>query len=53
MSEYIYSIWEKTRKNQKLGSTCNFNKRVGGYVTPCDDFDNNTHEIWLYTIARN
>ncbi len=50
MPNYIYIIWEKTRKNQKIGSTCNFKKRIGGYITPCDDFDNNTHEIWLYTI---
>jgi superfamily II DNA or RNA helicase len=53
MPEYIYSIWEKIRKNQKLGSTCNFYKRVGGYITPCDDFDNNTHEIWLYNIIES
>lgn len=53
MKNYIYILWEKSRKNFKIGSTCNFNKRVGGYITPCDDFDNFTHDIWLYEITQS
>jgi superfamily II DNA or RNA helicase len=49
----IYIIWEKHRNNFKIGSTCNFSKRVGGYITSCDNFDNNTHDIWLFDIIKS
>jgi len=49
----IYYLGEKSRKNAKIGSTCHFKKRVGGYITSCDDFDNNTHEIILFTIIES
>ena len=50
---FIYYLWEKNRKNIKIGSTHDFTKRIGGYITPCDNFDNNTHEIWVYTIKES
>ena len=50
MSNQIYLLHEKTRHNFKIGSTCNFSNRIGGYITPCDYFDNFTHFIILYDI---
>ena len=50
---FIYYLWEKNRKNAKIGSSCDFKKRSGGYITSCDDFDNNTHEIILFTIIES
>lgn len=47
----IYIIHEKSRSNFKIGSTCNFTNRVGGYITCCDYFDSTTHYIELYTIT--
>ena len=53
MLNQIYIIYEKSRSNFKIGSTCNFANRIGGYITPCDYFDNSTHLIILYTIQSN
>lgn len=53
MSNQIYIIHEKIRHNFKIGSTCNFSNRVGGYITCCDYFDNSTHQIILYDIISN
>ena len=53
MSNQIYILHEKIRNNFKIGSTCNFNNRVGGYITCCDYFDNSTHHIILYEIYSN
>lgn len=50
MSNQIYIIHEKTRANFKIGSTCNFNNRIGGYITCCDYFDNSTHQIIFYMM---
>jgi hypothetical protein len=50
MSNQIYLLHEKSRHNFKIGSTCNFVNRIGGYITPCDYFDNSTHFIILYDI---
>ena len=50
---FIYYLWERSRINSKIGSTCDFKKRSGGYITSCDDFDNNTHEIILFTIIES
>jgi len=47
----IYLLHEKTRSNFKIGSTCNFSNRVGGYITCCDYFDSTTHYIELYDIT--
>lgn len=46
----IYLLHEKTRSNFKIGSTCNFANRIGGYITCCDYFDSTTHYIELYDI---
>lgn len=53
MQNQIYIIYEKTRYNFKIGSTCNFYNRVGGYITCCDYFDNYTHFIELYDIIKS
>jgi hypothetical protein len=50
MSNQIYLLHEKSRHNFKIGSTCNFSNRIGGYITPCDYFYNSTHFIILYGI---
>lgn len=50
MLSQIYIIHEKIKSNFKIGSTCNFNNRIGSYITPCDYFDNSTHFIVLYDI---
>lgn len=50
MSNQIYIIHEKIRANFKIGSTCNFYNRVGGYITCCDYFDSTTHNIELFDI---
>jgi hypothetical protein len=49
----IYIIHEKTRSNFKIGSTCNFTNRIGGYITCCDYFDSSTHYIELYDIIES
>jgi len=49
----IYLLHEKTRSNFKIGSTCNFANRIGGYITCCDYFDSTTHYIELYDITES
>ena len=49
---YIYILHEKSRNNFKIGSTCDFTKRVSNYITCCDEFNNNTHLIILYEIIN-
>lgn len=49
----IYIIHEKSRENFKIGSTCNFTNRIGGYITCCDYFDSTTHYIELYNITES
>lgn len=49
----IYLLHEKTRSNFKIGSTCNFTNRIGGYITCCDYFDSTTHYIELYDIIES
>lgn len=49
----IYLLHEKTRSNFKIGSTCNFSNRIGGYITCCDYFDSTTHYIELYDIIES
>ena len=51
MSNQIYILHQLVLKNFKLGSTIDFNKRVGSYITSSDNFDNSTHKIILYTIT--
>lgn len=53
MSNQIYLLHEKIRLNFKIGSTCNFANRIGGYITSCDYFDNSTHLIILYEIISS
>lgn len=53
MFSQIYIIYEKIRHNFKIGSTCNFYNRIGGYITCCDYFDNSTHFILLYDIIKS
>jgi superfamily II DNA or RNA helicase len=47
----IYVLIEKIKKNMKIGSTKDFIKRMGNYITCSDEFDNNSHEIWNYKIV--
>ena len=49
----IYLLHEKSRSNFKIGSTCNFTNRIGGYITCCDYFDSTTHYIELYDIIES
>lgn len=49
----IYLLHEKSRLNFKIGSTCNFTHRIGGYITCCDYFDSSTHYIELYDIIES
>jgi hypothetical protein len=49
----IYVLYEKSRANFKIGSTCNFSNRIGGYITCSDNFDNLTHYIELYNIIES
>ena len=49
---FIYYLWEKNRKNAKIGSSCDFKKRSGGYITSCDDFDNNILIIYINVSAN-
>ena len=53
MSNQIYILHQLILKNFKLGSTCDFNKRIGSYITSCDNFDNSTHKIIVYTITKS
>ena len=53
MSKQIYILHQLILRNFKLGSTSDFNKRIGSYITPCDNFDNSTHKIILYTITKS
>ncbi len=53
MVSQLYIIHEKTRQNFKIGSTCNFTNRIGGYITCCDDFNSSTHFIQLYNITHS
>lgn len=48
MSNQIYVLHEKIKSNFKVGSTCNFTNRIGGYITCSDNFDNIIHYIKLY-----
>ncbi len=36
----------------KIGSTKNFINRITNYITCSDDFDNNSHDIWLFTFIK-
>ena len=49
----IYIIHEKIKSNFKIGSTCNFSNRIGGYITCVDNFDDSTHYIELYNIIQS
>ena len=49
----IYLLHEKSRANFKIGSTSNFNNRIGGYITCCDYFDSSTHYIELFDIKES
>lgn len=49
----IYLLHEKSRSNFKIGSTSNFNNRIGGYITCCDYFDSSTHYIELFDIKES
>ncbi len=53
MESQIYILHEKSRANFKIGSTCNFTNRVGGYITCCDYFDSSTHCVQLYQIIQS
>ena len=53
MSNQIYILHQLILKNFKLGSTIDFNKRIGSYITSSDNFDNTTHTIILYTITKS
>ena len=53
MSNQIYILHQLILKNFKLCSTCDFNKRIGSYITSSDNFDNSTYKIILYTIIKS
>lgn len=50
MQSQIYILHEKIRVNFKIGSTQNFKSRIAGYITGCDYFDSDTHQIVLFNI---
>jgi len=52
MDEYIYIIHQKIFSEFKIGSTINFEKRIISYITSCGEFNNKTHEIWLYKLKE-
>ena len=53
MQSQIYILHEKFRANFKIGSTQNFKSRIAGYITGCDYFDSETHQIELYNIIQS
>ena len=50
---YIYIIHHKISENFKIGSTKNFKKRICCYITCFDNFDDKTHEIWVFKIIKS
>jgi len=50
---YIYIIHHKITENFKIGSTKNFKKRMCNYITCFDNFDDKTHEIWVFKIIKS
>jgi hypothetical protein len=53
MPGFLYIICKKhvkPKKTCKIGSTLDFVKRMGAYVTPEDEFNNMTHDIWCIQI---
>ena len=53
MLGFLYIICKKyikPKKTCKIGSTLDFVKRMGAYVTPEDEFNNMTHDIWCIQL---
>jgi len=52
---YLYVIQKKYhyRCKCKIGSTKDFEKRMGNYVTPEPYFNNDTHNIWCITLIKS
>jgi superfamily II DNA or RNA helicase len=55
MPEIIYVLVKLYyyRNICKIGSTRNLNKRIRGYITPEPNFNDNTHELYSFTIKKS